>query len=60
MIKRFSDGFEKEKELRRLSTKLIKKYPDESFKLDEGNINDVTVHYDYLLEHDNIILKISH
>lgn len=36
------------------------KYPNEALKVDDSNINDVASHYDYLLEHENIMRKISH
>ena len=50
----------KGKGIKKAIIKANKKYPKEALKVDEDNINDVATHYDYLLEHDNIIRKISH
>ncbi|MFH2220475.1 MAG: hypothetical protein ABII68_12565 [Pseudomonadota bacterium] len=40
--------------------KANKKYPKEALRVDESNINDVATHYEYLLEHENIMRKISY
>ena len=40
--------------------KANKKYPNEALKLEGSDINNVASYYDYLLEHENIIHKISH
>ena len=50
----------KGKEIEKAVNKANRKYPKEALKVDKKNINDVAAHYDYLLEHDNIIRKISH
>ena len=50
----------KGKGIKKSINKANKKYPKEALKIDAGNINDAAAHYDYLLEHDNIIRKISH
>lgn len=50
----------KGKNIRKAINKANKKYPKEALSVDESNINDVASHYDYLLEHENIIRKISH
>ncbi len=50
----------KGKNIRKAINKANKKYPGESLSIDESNVNEVADHYDYLLEHDNIIRKISH
>jgi hypothetical protein len=50
----------KGKGIKKAINKANQKYPKESLEIDESNINDVATHYDYLLEHDNIIQKISH
>jgi hypothetical protein len=50
----------KGKEIKKAIKKANKKYPNEALKLDGSEINDVTSYYDYLLEHENIIRKISH
>lgn len=50
----------KGKGIKKAINKANKKYPKEALKVDDNTINDVASHYDYLLEHDNIIRKISH
>lgn len=37
-----------------------KKYPDEALRIDESNIENVAAHYDYLVQYDEILRKISH
>jgi Mg2+ and Co2+ transporter CorA len=50
----------KGKNIRQAITKANKKYPKEALQVDESNINDVAAHYEYILEHEDIIQKISH
>jgi hypothetical protein len=50
----------KGREIKKAIKKANKKYPNEALKLDGSEINDVASYYDYLLEHENIIHKISH
>jgi hypothetical protein len=50
----------KGKSIRKAINKANKKYPKEALSVDESNLNDVASHYDYLLEHENIIREISH
>lgn len=50
----------KGKSIRKAINKANKKYPKEALSVDESNLNDVASHYDYLLEHENIIRAISH
>ena len=50
----------KGKDIKKAINKANKKYPNEALKLDGSDINDVASYYDYLLQHDNIIRKISH
>jgi len=50
----------KGKEIKKAIKKANKKYPNDALKLDSRDINDVASYYDYLLEHENIIHKISH
>ena len=50
----------KGKNIRKAINKANKKYPSEALSIDESNVSEVADHYDYLLEHDNIIRKISH
>ena len=48
------------KGIKKAINKANKKYPKEALKVDDNPINEIASHYDYLLEHDNIIRKISH
>jgi hypothetical protein len=50
----------KGREIKKAIKKANKKYPKEALKLDSTDLNDVASYYDYLLEHENIIHKISH
>ena len=50
----------KGKEIKIAINKANKKFPNETLKLDGSDINDVASYYDYLMEHQNIIRKISH
>ena len=50
----------KGKGIKKAINKANQKYPKEALQVDDSNIDDVAAHYDYLLEHDNIIRKISH
>ena len=50
----------KGKGIKKAINKANRKYPKEALEVDDDNINDVAAHYDYLMEHDNIIPKISH
>ena len=50
----------KGKSIKKAINKANRKYPKEALEVDDDNINDVAAHYDYLVEHDNIIRKISH
>jgi hypothetical protein len=50
----------KGKDIKKAINKANKKFPNEALKLDGRDINDVASYYDYVLEHDNIIRKISH
>jgi len=50
----------KGKGIEKAINKANKKYPNEALEVDGSNINDVASHYDYLLEHANIMRKISH
>lgn len=36
-----------------------KKYPDEALKIDETNVDDVAAHYEYLMQHLEIMRRIS-
>ena len=47
-------------EIKKAIKKANKKFPKEALKMDGNDINDVASYYDYLLEHENIIRKISH
>ena len=37
-----------------------KKHPNEALKIDATNVDDVAAHYDYLMQHQEIIIKMSH
>ena len=50
----------KGREIKKAIKKANKKYPNEALKLEGSDINNVASYYDYLLEHENIIHKISH
>ena len=50
----------KGREIKKAIKKANKKYPTEALKFDSTDLNDVASYYDYLLEHENIIHKISH
>ena len=50
----------KGKNIKKAVGKANEKFPQEALRLNVSNINDVAAHYDYLLEHENIINKISH
>jgi len=49
----------KGKGIKKAINKANQKYPKEAMEVTTDNINDVAAHYDYLLEHENIIRKIS-
>ena len=49
----------KGKDITKAIKKANQKYPDEALELNKNNIKDVNDHYDYLLEHQNIMRKIS-
>jgi Skp family chaperone for outer membrane proteins len=50
----------KGKNIQKAINRANQKYPKEALALSVDNIDDVAAHYDYLLEHDNIIRKMSH
>jgi hypothetical protein len=50
----------KGKGIQKAINKANQKYLEEALAVAVENIDDVAAHYDYLLEHDNIIRKISH
>jgi hypothetical protein len=39
--------------------KANKKYPKEALRIDDTNAEDIAAHYDYLLQHEEIMRKIS-
>ena len=49
----------KGKKIENAIIKANKRYPDEALQLDKSNINDVSNHYDYLLEHEKIMRKLK-
>ena len=46
--------------IRRAINKANEKYPNEALKYDDTNINDIASHYNYLLQHMEIVKKIGH
>jgi len=50
----------KGKNIRKAIDKANKKYPNEALEFVDSNINDIAAHYEYLLQHENIMRKISH
>jgi len=47
----------KGKKIQKAIERANKKYPKEALEVSAKTINDVAAHYDYLLEHENIIKK---
>ncbi len=50
----------KGKNIRKAIDKANKKYPNEALEFVDSNINDSAAHYEYLLQHENIMRKILH
>ena len=50
----------KGKKIQKAIEKANKKYPKEALDVNGRTINGVAAHYEYLLEHEKIIKKISH
>ena len=48
----------KGKKIQKAIERANKKYPKEALEVDKKTINDVAAHYDYLLEHENIMKKL--
>ena len=48
----------KGKKIQKAIERANKKYPKEALEVNKKTINDVSAHYDYLLEHENIMKKI--
>ena len=47
----------KGKKIQKAIERTNKKYPKEALEVDKKTINDVAAHYDYILEHENIMKK---
>ena len=47
----------KGKKIQKAIERANKKYPKEALEVDKKTINDVATHYDYILEHENIMKK---
>jgi len=47
----------KGKKIQKAIERANNKYPKEALEVDEKTINDVAAHYEYLLEHEDIIKK---
>ena len=46
--------------IRKAINKANKKYPKEALKYDDSNIDDIASHYEYLMQHMEIVQKIGH
>ena len=46
--------------IRKAINKANKKYPNEALKYDDSNIDDIASHYEYLMQHMEIVQKIGH
>ena len=49
----------KGKNIRKAIEKANKKYPEEALEIDDTNSDDVADHYDYIMQHQEIMNKIS-
>ncbi len=49
----------KGKKVKNAILKANKKYPKEALKVDRSNISDIADHYNYLLEHENILKNLK-
>ncbi|MBN1310023.1 MAG: hypothetical protein JXB30_01300 [Anaerolineae bacterium] len=49
----------KGKSIRAAIEKANKRYPAEALKVDETMVGDVAAHYDYLMQHMDIVEKVS-
>ena len=47
----------KGKRIKKAIERANKKYPKEALEVNDRTINDVAAHYEYLLEHENIMKK---
>ena len=47
----------KGKKIQKAIERANKKYPKEALEVNRRTINDVAAHYEYLLEHENILKK---
>ncbi len=52
--------FKKYGKIRKAINKANKKYPNEAMKYDDSNIDDIASHYEYLMQHMEIVQKIGH
>ena len=48
----------KGKKIQKAIERANKKYPKEALEVNDRTINDVAAHYEYLLEHENIMKKL--
>lgn len=46
--------------IRKALNRANKKYPEEALKYDEENIHDIEAHYEYLLQHQELVGKLGH
>ena len=47
----------KKKKIQKAIERANRKYPKEALEIDDETINDVAAHYEYLLEHENIMKR---
>jgi len=45
--------------IRRALKLAAEKYPDDALKWDDGTINDLKAHYEYLMNHEDILVKLD-
>lgn len=46
--------------IRKALNKANKKYPNQALKYDDSTINDISEHYEYLLQHEEVLNKLSY
>jgi hypothetical protein len=49
----------KQGKIRKALNKANQKYPDQALKYDDSNIDDLTSHYEYLMQHMEIVKKLG-
>lgn len=49
----------KQGNIRKALNKANQKYPDQALKYDDSNIDDLASHYEYLMQHMNMVKKLG-